>query len=407
MKKFITLSLLALSALIVLTASYFISEGIASFFGIPKLTLPMTGILFLAALFGSSTKKIGALHDTPFTEGLCEKVQSSLIQLFGAKAPEVKRTQVGYLQAITSPQNMAGVTLVPIDPKNGKKKQVRLTLIQRGCEDDIVDTDNGNCSAEEFKSPFEETVDITQYIATKWMGFNEDDMRKLCEPDSQYRERVMNAEIDALMVSLNKKLITIQNANFGNFSPYSEVPAYDSCKDVTLLNAQGNGIDYSGEAEIIEDFKLLDTTSKPILVGAGKLSRYVTMAKVGCCNDLGINTSQAGAFDFYHDRYVESIIGADGFIGLVPGYVQLLTWNKYVGPYVKKSESFEKNTIVDPLTSLKLDFEWKYDDCTEQYIARFKLNYELFFLPAESFADCDELSGVNFTLCYTAKNAAA
>lgn len=402
MKKlfsFITLCTLTLAA------SFIMGGGISYAIGKPNLTFEISFTILAASMFAATftkTKK-GYAFATPFTVGLCEAIQTSLIGLLGNNSPELKRTQVGYLQAVVSPQNTAGVTMVPVDPGNGKFKQVRITYIQRGCSDDVVLTcADGSCDAEVFKSPLETLVEVTDCISTKWMGFNESDMRKLCEPDGTYRARVMNSQIDVLMVELDKALIALQNANFGNFPPTNLPAAYDSCKDVILLNTCENGISYAGEAEIIEDFKLLDTTSRPILIGAGRLSRYVTMAKVGCCNDTGINTSQAGAFDFFHDRYVEGIIGANGFIGLVPGYVQLLTWNQFVGDYRKENDTFSHGTITDPLTGITLDQEWIYDPCTYQYKHRFKLHYELHFIPVDSFAACDELEGVNFTLCYTA-----
>lgn len=401
MKKLAILFNLALAVVAAAGASY-VTSMLLTATTLPALTMPLTAVLFLGSLFLQMPK--GSFLATPFLVGLCEKVQSSLLSLLGSNSPELKRTMTGYLSAVKSPQNMAGVTVVPIDQGNGKDRQVRITYLQRGCAADIVTTDNGLCTAEVFKSPLEKTVSITRYIATKWMGFNESDMRKLCEQDSAFRARVMNAEIDSLMVGLNKSLIVLQNANFGNFSPFSNIPAYSHNKSVALLNLCGNGIDYSGEADIMEDFKLLDTTSKPILVGAGKLSKYVSMAKVGCCNDIGINTGLAGQFDFFHDRFVESIVGANGFIGLVPGYVQLLTWNRFVGDYKKESPSFSAGTVIDPVTNIELDMEWKYDDCKYQYIMRFALYYELFFIPVDSFAACDDLSGVNFTLSYTAKN---
>lgn len=344
---------------------------------------------------------------TPFTQGLCEKVQSSVLEILGSnKAPELKRTKTGYLSALRSPENLAGVNIVPIDEGNGKKKTVRVTYLQRGCEDDIVTTENTSCSPDVFRSPLEKDINITKYIATKWMAFNVSDMRKLCGPDDLYRASVMNSEVDALMRKLDKELLTIQAANFGEFSPYSQpVPAYQNYKEVKLLNSCASGINYSGEATIMEDFNLLDTQARPIIIGAGNISKYAQMAKIGCCNDLGIDTSKAGAFDFYHDRYVEEIIGAGKFIGLVPGYVQLLTWNKNVGDYAISDAKFEDGTYTDPFTGIKLDMEWKYDDCLKQYIVRFSLNYELHFIPTDSFQTCDELNGVNFTLAYKAVNA--
>ena len=102
-----------------------------------------------------------------FTQGLCEKVQTSLINILGSSAPEVHRTQVGYLQAVKSPQNTSGITTVPVDPGNGKFKQVRVTYIQRGTESDITDEESTGCATDLEKEPYEQIVQVTNYLGTK------------------------------------------------------------------------------------------------------------------------------------------------------------------------------------------------------------------------------------------------
>lgn len=360
----------------------------------------IVGVLFITALISINSKK-GLLYDTPFLQGLCVAVQTSLNELLGKNDPALSRTAVGYLQALRSAQNTAGVTYVPVDPGNGKFKKVRVTWIQRGTEDEIVTEEQSDCDPEVFPSPFEEDVEVTQYIGTKWFGFNRSDMRKLCEKDSAYRGRVMSSKIDALMVKLDKQLIALQAANFGAFNPV----IYTGYKDVTVLNADGDGISYLGEARMQDDFKNLNVSSTPIVIGAGNLSLYATMAKIGCCNQLGQDLSRAGHMDFFYDKYVDSILGANHFIGLVPGYVQLLTWNKYVGEYRQEEATFSTGTIMDPFTNIVLDMKWEYKSCGEQYAVKFSLNYELWFIPTNSFAAGDELEGVNFTLHYRAVQA--
>lgn len=361
----------------------------------------LIGTLFIGSLF-SYNAKTGVLFDTPFTQGLCVAVQTSLNDLLGKNDPALSRSTVGYLQALRSPQNTAGVTYVPVDPGNGKFKKVRVTWIQRGTEDNIVTEEEAGCDPEIFQEPNEEDVEITKYIGTKWFGFNRSDLRKLCEKDSDYRGRVMSAQIDALMVKLDKQLITLQSANFGAFNPV----IYTGFKDVTMLNADGDGITYIGEANIQNDVRNLNSSGKIIAIGAGNLSLYATMAKIGCCNQLGQDLSQAGNMDFFYDKYVDSILGANHFIGLIPGYVQLLTWNKYVGEYREETPTFSTGTVLDPVTNITLDMKWEYKSCDEQWAVRFSLNYELWFIPTESFAAGDELEGVNFTLHYRAVQAA-
>lgn len=345
----------------------------------------------------------GKLYIT-FTQGLCERVQTSLVELFKANAPQLKRTPVGYLQALTSPQNTAGMQIVPVDPGNGKFKKVRIKFLQRGTSDDITTTPVAGCTTTLEKEPFEEEKYVTKYIGTKGLKFNEEEMRKLCEPDSQFMADVINAELNALTVELDKALITEQASNFGEFVSYQSA-GYRTVPIVYQPSVDQMAANYYGESIIMEDIADLESGARPIVIGSDKLAHYVRLANVGCCNDLGTLISETANFDYFRDRYVSQILGTDHFIALVPGYVQLLTWNKYVGSYRKENDVFSHGTIVDPFTGLTLDMKWHYNDCDDYYFVQLGLWYDMYFLPANAFASGDDLEGVNFSLHYKATAA--
>ena len=395
MKKILALSTLTL-ALVGAFALSAIGGGVfAIASGNTHAFVGVTCTLMALSMLLPSVKK-GAAYIV-FTQGICEKVQQSLNEILNGKAPSVLRTPVGYLDALISSQNTAGVTKVAVDAGNGKKKQVRIKFIQRGISTDITTDADGDCAVDIEKEPFDETVEVTQFIGTKWMGFDQTQMRKLCEADSVFMESVVRAEIDILSVELNKALLATQALNFGNFMGGSNalvaVPLLETVKKSPL---------YYGESLVMEAFEDLGVMQRPIVVGAGNLSHYIRQVGIGCCNDSGISLNQAGNMDFFRDRFVQSVIGANHFIGLIPGYVQLLTWNKYVGEYRQETPSFSHTTIVDPITGLTFDMKWKYDDCAEKWVMRLTLNYELFFIPSNAFAASDELFGMNGSLHFRA-----
>ena len=362
-----------------------------------------TGIYSLALVTNFSTPKNFAFSAPfEFTAGICANIQSSLNDLMGANSPEMKRTPVGYLQAITSPTNTAGLSVIPIDSNNGKKHKVTVKYAKRGVEDDVQDTYNNGCNADVSKVPYEDTVEITDVLSLKGLAFSEDEMRKLCEADQTWIARQINAHLDPFMVSLNKKLITLQSTNFGNFADGSA-----TVKSRQLIESSDNSPVYYGENQILNDFEDIDAPGRPMLIGAGKLRDYTRMAGIGCCNAQGLNIGEAGQFDYFSDRHVGTILGdADEFIGLAPGNVQLLTYNKYKGDYRKNNNgNYAKTTIIDPFTGLELDMRWKYDDCFEIWILTFSLWYNLWFLPSDAFESTDPLNGVNYTLNYKAISA--
>lgn len=391
MKKLFAFNKLAFMLLGVFMLAAIGGGIVANVSGNPNAFVGVTGALMILSILTPTVKK-GALYVT-FTQGICEKVQESLNSILGVKTPNVLRTPVGYLDALISPQNTAGVMQVPVNPGgNGKKRQVLIKFLKRGTSDDIIDAIPGDCDMDIEKQPYEDTVDITNWIGTKWLGFTEDEMDKLCEPNSLFMEQTIRGEIDALCVGLNKKLLAIQSASFGKFY------GGDSIKTTALLQGVNKSPLFYGESVIMEHFTDVGLIGRPIMVGAGNLAHYVRQTNIGCCNEKGINLGLAGAFDFFRDRYVETEIGSNIAIGLVPGYVQLLTWNKYTGTRAKANENFSHGTITDPVTGLTFDMKWKYDDCEEKYVMRLGIFYELFFIPSNSFESTDDLYQFNGSL---------
>jgi hypothetical protein len=362
-------------------------------------SIAVMSALFVAGLFAKKSPNFAYIV---FTEGICEKVQDSLNRIMGANSPSLKRTQVGYLQAITSPQNTSGMEVIPIDPGDGKIKQVRIKYIQRGTEADTVTTKPNPCVTVLEKAPLEDTISVDDYVGMATMKFTESQMRRLCEPDSEYMRAVINAEVDAVVRKLNRMLITSQGLNFGNFNP-NVVGA----KSVQLLQASNNNAaNYIGEATIMEDLENLDMNGRPIVIGSGNLGLYTRQVGIGCCNNFGQDISQAGNMDFFRDRFVGPILGnTNDFIALIPGHIQLLTFNEYVGPYAKENDVFSHGTFRDPITGLVFDSRWHYNDCEDFYTWQFGLNFDMFYLPTDSYSAYDEMVGVNGTLHYRATSA--
>lgn len=365
----------------------------------PILTM---GIYAIALTTNFSMPNMAFSAPFTFTKGICANIQTSLNDLMGVNSPEAKRTPVGYLQAITSPTNMAGLSVIPVDAGTGKKKKVDIKYVQRGTYSDIQHTNNNGCTEEISVAPLEETVEVTSEISLKGLTFSETEMRKLCESDQTWIARIINTKLDTFMIELNKQLITTQSLKFGNFASGT-----NTVVSRQLIHSSDNSANYHGEAQILNDFEDINATGRPMFIGAGKLRDYTRLVNIGCCNSQGIDNGQAGDFDYFNDRHVGTILSdPDEFIALAPGNVQLLTWNKYKGEYRKANNgNYAKTTIIDPFTGLELDMRWKYDDCNERWILTFGLYYDLWFLPTDAFASGDALQGVNYSLNYKATAA--
>ena len=167
-----------------------------------------------------------------FTEGLCQKLQTTLNRVAATNAPALKRDRVGYMEALMSDQNTSGVEKIPV-PTNGKKRMVQIDYYNRGTEADVNLTCEVGCEGEIEKEPLEAIVDVDQCIETKGLIFNQDEMRKLCEGDDVWISNIVMGQMNAVNVALNKQLLAQQAANFGNFADGTPLKQVKLFEDVT------------------------------------------------------------------------------------------------------------------------------------------------------------------------------
>ena len=129
-----------------------------------------------------------------FTEGFCQKLQTTLNRTAGQNAPSLKRDRVGYLEALLSDANTAGIEKIPV-PTNGKKRMVQIDYIQRGTTATIgAGTEIDGCENDVEPAPFEQIIDVNEKVESQGLGFNENEMRKLCEGDDVYISNVLMSQ---------------------------------------------------------------------------------------------------------------------------------------------------------------------------------------------------------------------
>jgi hypothetical protein len=325
-----------------------------------------------------------------FTQGLCQKLQQDLTNVAGQNAPSLKRDKVGYLDALMSNENRSGFEAIQL-PTDGKSRMVQINYIQRGTEDDVNLTCTNSCETEQEIAPKETIFEIENCIETKGMKFSEDQMRKLCEADSVYVSNVIMSQMNAINVALDKQLLTAQSTNFGKFADGT------AKKDIQLFEATTNAPRSIAAAQISSYYEQTGASGAPIIIGSGNMDLYAKTQKIACCNSFGVDLSRWTDYMYFNDRFVESVIGANEFIVIAPNAVQLVTWNKYVGPYAKRNDVFEHGTITDPFTGLTYDLKVHYDDCADEWSIKLQLNWGIFFIPANAFAATDANFGVNYT----------
>jgi hypothetical protein len=325
-----------------------------------------------------------------FTEGLCQNLQVNLNDVAGNNAPQLKRDRVGYLDAIVSAENTAGVTLMPI-PTNGKSRKVQVDYAQRGVEADVVLSCTNNCTPRTEVLPRETIVEVDNCLETSLL-FQEDEMRLLCQADSLWVSQTIMGQMNAINVALDKQMLALQATNFGNFADGTAL------KSVKLFEDTTNASRAIATAQIRHQYDLVGSSGAPMMIGGGNLDLFAKVNQIACCNSTtGTDMSRWTDYMYYNDRFAESVLGAGNFAVLAPGAVQLITWNRYVGDYAKRNDVFEHGTITDPFTGLTYDLKVHYDDCADRWIIKLQLYWTMFFIPSNAFAAGDDNSGVNYT----------
>jgi hypothetical protein len=338
----------------------------------------------------------------PFTEGLCPNIQQKINNAWATMSPSTQRSKLGYLDALQSPQNTTGVEKIATNSRNGKTGIVTLTGYTRGVVAETSDDPSIFCDAAIEPTPYEIEVECDNWISLAGLTFNEDQMRKICDPDSMWIADILNSRFDAIATQLDAELLALQAANFGNF--------IDGTATVHTIYPLNSVLEAQPIAEtlMLNEYMDINGTGTPLLVGAENINLYSQLVKIGCCNDGGVDVAANGQYQFFYDRQVGAAFGDNNdFVLMQPGAVQLVTWNRFVGPYIMDEKLWKKDTITDPKTGVTYDMVMSYSPCEGdaaegQYVLSIGVYYTLAFLPVDAYQATDPLYGVNGTLYFNA-----
>jgi len=302
-----------------------------------------------------------------YTQGLCSKIQANINGVAGMNAPALARQKVGVIDALMSPVNRMGFT-EEIVPTNGKFRAVQINYIGQACDSDVDVTTTIDCTPDVTPEPLESLITTFQRAAYK-MSFDETEMRKLCEADSVWVGQNIMRAMNAINVKVDKVLL-------------ASLVTLLTPQDLALFNTTGtpNPMAY---ATLINEFDKIGTSGSPLLVGGSNFNVFAKAQQIACCNTVaGVDLSQITSNGyFYSDPSIDGIVDAKAFFGWAPGVFQMVTWNKYVGDYAKRNDSFEHGTIVDPFTGLRYDLKTSYDDCAEKWFVELSLNWQSWTAP--------------------------
>lgn len=339
------------------------------------------------------------------TLDICKMTVQSLANVARDNYPVLGREKAGFLESLMSDYNRAGFEQIDLDYNDGKEKKKIIRYLQNG-DPDLISTNCNvtSCTAGTEEIYRDQLVAITNCITSPAIVLSKAQLRQYCEGTQEVRAAMIMRHMNNFMQKLDRELLALAFAGDGNF--YNGVPGgVPGPQAVDLLNIDAGGkesADYSGEIDIFQQYELQGFHGAPIIVGAGKLDRYMKYKGIGCCNQWGQAINEIGKWAYFWDKNVETVFGADEFLTYAPGSMQLITHNENKGDFRVEHEHYMETTIQDPVTGLELDFDLNYDICLKKLTFFFKLQYTLWVPPTDLFAVTDPRSGTNRILNWVA-----
>jgi hypothetical protein len=364
----------------------------------------------------------------PITLGtVCEAVLTSLDGVAGSNSPCQKLSPLGFTRALVSVPNTAGFKAVPVDSGTGHRRQVRIKYYQRGSKANVRRTPA--CNEPTRKQATDELFDIQKYVELE-LAVPDDYLQRLCEDASQVgqaRELSPNdpaanttlmdevvslllSQLNGLWQDVNEQNLQHQATQFGNNLGNSPVSAVK--KAVPVVKTSDGSSVLKGYQTLLHDFGLNEQAGRPLVAGYGNFNKFHMNQGFACCDDSGFDFGALAAslpYYYFPDLQVDSLIGENELIVLSPGSVQMVTYSRNRGNFSGLRGDTLYTTIVDPrMPDIRLDLAARFLNCgnaTRELRLTVSLDWDLFYLPADSFGVNDRLQGVNGTFHYEATAA--
>lgn len=342
--------------------------------------------------------------------GVCPAYLIGLKDLL-SEDPTMFNTPVGAIQSTLDPENTRGVKMQQLASEGGHSKSVRISHKQRLTPTDVADAKS--CDEGSEKPYFEEVFTVNQHsqIALK---VKESTIRTLCAAQSNWvdpngtnkassmqvmremAEELMH-DLDAIRQDINQKFLTSIALNFGTWVGGA------TSKSFTVMNASDGALNLAGFNQMRQELSKVNAGKSPIAFGGGALDlALMGSALYGCCNDkgqdFGVMRTNGAGFKFYADyENLASYLGnANAFGAFLPGAVQFVTYNKYVGDFAKEIGTMSRGTLLDPALPGKMyDMRLMPSECDEDYDLWINSDFDFYFAPNNLFKSADRLASVN------------
>ena len=355
--------------------------------------------------------------------GFVQALLLNISVIAGLNDPQLKVSPSGFLQALL--ENNALTQVVNLDELRGAAGQdptIKVRYQQRGTEDEVTDRDDCDTNI----TPEWKEAEIGHPLFSKIGIFISDEqMRKYqSEATATLAAGTPSAPLmlalyetilvhtNALIQKIDRNLISAQSTKWGANA------AYGLSKSAQTIRLDEKASMVDGFVKIITDAQANEINDQLIVVGNGLVNAFDIYNRF----KTGVDGQGFGklAFNTYNDPKTATTWGKNHFGIFAKGNVGFVDFNKNVGSYAGEKGGSIFFTLPIPavlangeLTTLKLDAQLKYRDCTvydgqgkkvadRGWLLILSKSYGLFNLPDNAFREGDPLYGVNGSLHYIA-----
>lgn len=353
---------------------------------------------------------------------VCPAILTAQKAIIGVNDPSLKKTPVGAIQALFDPSNRSSDSVIPVDSKNGHKKEVRVKYIQRGTEADVTDTSDLCTPGDEIDRP-EQTVTVEQRSVLK-IQLNEETMRTLCDGASDWKKieaanqgvmvndaetrkafgmmregvEIIQAKTDGLRRSMERKVLTSMMANVGAFSGAQAVIPVAPYSLPVLKSTDGEKI-VKGLNKWQQQITLAQVSGMPLVIALGLFNEWNTALKQGCCNaggtDFGKMASDA-MYKYYKSFLIDDVFGQDEFLTLSPGSVQFVNFINNRGTFGQMHGMRQRGMMEElEIPGLTYDIDVMPNSCDPGWTIEILSDFDVWFQPLDAYAAGDPLVDTN------------
>lgn len=315
--------------------------------------------------------------------------------------PTMKPGHIGFIRFLNDPVNTSAIRQ-QVQPGDGQTRTVELTYTPRINPATVQAGAATTCTG---GSIFGETS--TQYsinINTDHISLSANIPLLALSTRSQgkddYVAEIVMKLMRAIVQRANRDAITAFNVLRGAFANANGVVA-----SASVATRAGNVFLPNPAEEIITRYEEAEGGRVPFVIGGGLINRWFRAMAASCCASTNVLLEEyvdQNNMVHVYDPTVDQILGANNFMVLEPGAMQMLSFNLYEGADVATAndDSFKAGVLVDPLTGLRFDYQ--ATRTCDQWTITLKLYRRFVTLPSDLFLTGDPLRGVNYLFPFTA-----